>query len=319
VLSRSSVDGLVNDLISFGTFLGGQFPAITSLGQLERHHIEAFLAWNRTRTWRGRVARDQRVSAAAVHGAVLTVRNLLDDITLWGWADRPQRRLIFASDVPRLPRPLPRALAPDADAALMAAAANLDDLFARSAILLLRRSGLRLGECLDLELGCVADYGPTGTWLRVPLGKLGTERAVPLDAATVAALDAWACHRGQQRPQPHPRTGKPTDFLFAEHGRRLSAWRIREGLRTAAAAAGLAGPGGQPLNVTPHQLRHTYATELANAGMSLQALMAVLGHYAGDLCQVGHVVVRYRRAAAAGERLSSWPISAQVWPWSRAA
>ena len=212
VLSRSSVDGLVNDLIPFGTFLGEQFPGITSLARLERHHIEAFLAWNRTRTWRGRVARDQRVSAAAVHGTVLTVRNFLDDITLWGWADRPPRRLIFASDVPRLPRPLPRALAPDADAALMAAAASLDDLFARSAILLLRRSGLRLGECLDLELGCIADYGPTGTWLRVPLGKLSTERTVPLDSATVAALDAWARHRGQQRPHPHPRTGKTHRF-----------------------------------------------------------------------------------------------------------
>jgi integrase len=283
VLSRSSTDGLINDLIPFGTFLGEQFPSITSLAQLERHHIEAFLAWNQTRTWRGRVARDQRVSASAVHGAVLTVRNFLDDITLWGWADRPRRRLIFASDVPRLPRPLPRALAPDADAALMAAAGRLDDLFARSAILLLRRAGLRLGECLDLELGCVVDYGPTGTWLRVPLGKLGTERAVPLDSATVAALDAWARHRGQQRPHPHPRTGKPTDFVFTEHGRRLKAWRIREGLRTAAAAAGLTGPGGQRLNVTPHQLRHTYATELANAGMSLQALMAVLGHVTPEM------------------------------------
>jgi integrase len=283
VLSRSSVDGLVNDLIPFGTFLGEQFPGITSLARLERHHIEAFLAWNATRSWRGRVARDQRVSAAAVHSAVLTVRNFLDDVTLWGWADRPQRRLIFASDVPRLPRPLPRALAPDTDAALMAAASRLDDPFARSAILLLRRSGLRLGECLDLELGCVVDYGPTGTWLRVPLGKLGTERTVPLDSATVAALDTWAQHRGQQRPHPHPRTGKPTDFLFTGHGRRLSAWRIRQGLRTAAAAAALPGPGGQPLNVTPHQLRHTYATELANAGMSLQALMAVLGHVTPEM------------------------------------
>jgi integrase len=283
VLSRSSVNGLVNDLIIFGEFLAGQFPDITSLTELERRHIEAFLAWNRTRTWRGRVARDQRVSVSVVHGTVLTVRNFLDDINLWGWADRPSRRLIFASDVPRLPRPLPRALAPDTDTALITAVGNLDDLFARSAILLLRRTGLRLGECLDLELGCVVDYGPTGTWLRVPLGKLGTERAVPLDAATVAALDAWAQHRGPQRSHLHPRSGKPTDFLFAEHGRRLSAWRIREGLRAAAAAAGLTGPGGKTLAVTPHRLRHTYATELANAGMSLQALMAVLGHYAGDL------------------------------------
>src|ERR1043166_4342973 len=76
---------------------------------------------------------------------------------------------------------------PPTPPALMTAVGTLDDLFARSAILLLRRTGLRLGECLDLELDCVVDYGLTGTWLRVPLGKLGTERAIPLDAATRAA------------------------------------------------------------------------------------------------------------------------------------
>ena len=43
-----------------------------------------FLAWNRTRTWRGRLSRDQRVSVSVVHSAVLTIRNFLDDITLWG-------------------------------------------------------------------------------------------------------------------------------------------------------------------------------------------------------------------------------------------
>ena len=96
---------------------------MTRLTQLERHHIEEFLVWNRTRRWRGRVARDQQVSASVVHGTVLTLRNFLDDITLWGWADRPVRRLVFASDVPRLPRPLPRALAPDIDTALMHAVA----------------------------------------------------------------------------------------------------------------------------------------------------------------------------------------------------
>lgn len=283
VLSHSSVDGLVNDLIPFGTFIGQQFPQVTTLRQLERSHIEAYLEWNQTRTWRGKLTRDQQVSASVVHRAVLTLRNFLDDITLWGWADRPARRLVFATDIPRLPRPLPRALDPGTDAALMSAVAQLGDPFARAAITLLRRCGLRLGECLDLELGCVADYGPTGTWLRVPLGKLGTERSVPLDADTVAALDAWVSQRGQQRPHPHPRTGKPADFLFTEHGKRLKGWRIRAGLRAAAEAAGLTGPSGQTLNVTPHQLRHTYATELANAGMSLQALMALLGHVTPEM------------------------------------
>jgi hypothetical protein len=116
VLSSSSVDGLVNDLIPFGVFLGERFPTVQALRQLERHHIESFLAFNRTRTWRGRLARDQRVSTSVAHSTVLTVRNFLDDIAVWGWADRPRRRLVFASDVPRLPRPLPRALTPDVDA-----------------------------------------------------------------------------------------------------------------------------------------------------------------------------------------------------------
>jgi integrase len=283
VLSSSSLNGLVDDLIPFGLFLGEHHPKLNWLAQLERHHTEEFLSWNRTRTWRGRVARDQQVSPSVVHSTVLTVRNFLDDVILWGWEDRPTRRLVFASDVPRLPRPLPRALAPDTDAALMAAVVDLDDSFARAALLVLRKAGLRLGECLDLELGCVVDYGPTGTWLRVPLGKLATERSVPLDADTVVAIDAWVGHRGTQRPHRHPRTGAPTDFLFTEHGRRLKPWRIRAGLRNAATAAGLSGPGGNPLRITPHVLRHTYATELANAGMSLQALMAVLGHVTPEM------------------------------------
>ena len=59
---------------------------------------------------------------------MLTLRNFFDDITLWGWAERPRRRLVFASDVPRLPRPLPRALAPDVDRALMSAVADLKTL-----------------------------------------------------------------------------------------------------------------------------------------------------------------------------------------------
>ena len=72
---------------------------------------------------------------------------------------------------------------------------------------MLRGAGLRVGELLDLELGGVLDYGATGTWLRVPLGKLATERIVPLSTATVAALDDWVGLRGTHRPFPHPRTG----------------------------------------------------------------------------------------------------------------
>ena len=281
VLRPKSVESLVNDLLPFAEYLTAHHPQLTSLRELDRACIEGYLAWNRTRGWRGHRAAagaGRSVSAAVAQSAVLSLRNLLDDITAWGWEQAPQRRLVFAADVPKLDQPLPRALTPDIDAAVMNAVAHLNDPFARIGLIVLRGAGLRVGELLDLELGSIIDYGPAGAWLKVPLGKLATERMVPLSATTVAVLDEWVSLRGAHRPLPHPRTGVLTDFLFTQHGRRLGYTRLRNGLLAAAEAAGLRAPDGGVLTVTPHQLRHTWATELANAGMSLQALMALLGH-----------------------------------------
>ncbi|ELB92711.1 phage integrase family protein [Rhodococcus wratislaviensis IFP 2016] len=289
VLRPKSVESLINDLLPFADYLTTHHRDLTCLRELDRSHIEGFLVWNRTRTWRGQRAAagaGRTISRAVIQSAVLSLRNLLDDLTEWGWEQAPPRRLVFAADVPKLDQPLPRALAPDVDGVVMNAVAGLEDPFARIGLTALRGAGLRVGELLDLELNSVVDYGPAGTWLKVPLGKLATERMVPLSAATVAVLDEWTTQRGVCRPLPHPRTGALTDFLFVAHGRRLGQTRLRNGLLAAVERSGLRGTGGGPLIVTPHQLRHTWATELANAGMSLQALMALLGHYVGDLVKV---------------------------------
>ncbi|MCB8913103.1 tyrosine-type recombinase/integrase [Rhodococcus rhodochrous] len=280
VLRPKSVESLINDLLPFADYLTTAHLEVTSLEDLDRSHIEGFLAWNRARSWRGQRAAagaGRTISKAVIQSTVLSLRNLLDDLTEWGWEQAPTRRLIFAADVPKLDQPLPRALPPDIDAAVMNAVGQLDDSFARIGLTVLRGAGLRVGELLDLELGSVIDYGPAGTWLKVPLGKLATERMVPLSATTLTALDEWTGGRGVCRPLPHPRTGALTDFLFVAHGRRLGQTRLRNGLLAAVESCGLRRTGA-PLVVTPHQLRHTWATELANAGMSLQALMALLGH-----------------------------------------
>src|SRR5207302_2933116 len=78
------------------------------------------------------------------------------------------------------------------------------------------------------------------------------------------------------RPLPHPRTGKPADFLLTHQGRRVSADTLRSELHRAATQAGIGA-------ATPHQLRHTYATALVNSGVSLQALMALLGHVSAEM------------------------------------
>ncbi len=278
VLKVHSIRNLTSHLAAFGEFLTECYPSISALPQLQRSHIEAYCAFVPTRRWRGQRACDKQIGAASIIAGLVAVRSFLDDITTWGWADAPQRQLMFSCDVPRPPRYLPRALAPDVDTALMAAVADLPDDFARTGLMVLRGAGLRIGELLDLELNCVVDYGPAGTWLRVPLGKLNSERSVPLDEATADVLAEWAAHRSTQRVLPNTRDGRLVDFLFLERGRRPSATRIERGLAEAVRAAGLTSTDGTPLHVVPHQLRHTYATSLANSGMSIQALMALLGH-----------------------------------------
>lgn len=292
VLRPKTVDKLTSALAIFGEFLSQRFPELTTLARLERHHVEAFLTWTATRPCRRPQDGHRQVGPFVTAHAAIAIRGFLDDIAAWGWAQAPPRRLVFATDIPRQPDTLPRALPPDVDAALMAAVADLDDLFARTGLTVLRGTGLRIGELLDLELDCIVDYGPAGSWLRVPLGKLNNERAVPLDQATLDALDQWLARRSRQRPLPHPRDGRLADFVFVEHGRRLGPTRLQNGLRRAAGAAGLTGPDGQPLKVVSHQLRHTYATSLVNAGMSLQALMALLGHRSPEM------TIRYARLAS---------------------
>jgi len=283
VLRAKTIEKMTGALAIFGEFVCDYDPNLGSLAGLERRHIEAFLSWTATRTGRGSHNPTRAVGPHVHAHAAITVRGLLEDITAWGWADAPRRPVIFAADIPRQPDTLPRALPPDVDAAVMAAVERLDDRFARVAITVLRHTGLRIGELVDLELGDLVDYGPNGTWLRVPLGKLNNERSVPVDDVALEALDQWLTHRPPQRARPHPRDGRLADFVFVERGRRLGPARIQRGLRDAVAAAGLTGPDGRPLRVVAHQLRHTWATELANGGMSMQALMTLLGHRSAEM------------------------------------
>jgi site-specific recombinase XerD len=278
-LRPKTVESRAASLTLFGVWLGEHHPDISALSLLRRHHLEEFLGYDAARACQGRVAGSRRTISISHHArAVRELRSFFDDITIWGWADRPPTLVLHRGDIPRLPAPLPRALPPDVDRAFMAVVHQLDDPAARAGIVLLRGTGLRLGELLDLELDCLWELPGHGTWLKVPLGKLNTERVVPLDADTLAALDAWMAIRGRQRALTHPRHGRPVDFLFVIAGARIGHTRIRRGIEDAIRAAGLTGAAGQPLRITPHQLRHTYATSLVNAGMSLQALMALLGH-----------------------------------------
>jgi integrase len=94
-----------------------------------------------------------------------------------------------------------------------------------------------------------------GAWMKVPLGKLLTERMVPIDEETVELIDRIAAERSPGRPLRHPRNGKLVEFLLTHQGRRVSTCTLRDELHRAAREAGLQ-------DVVPHQLRHTFATAM---------------------------------------------------------
>ena len=249
-------------------------PALDSLAGLDRQrHIEPYLAATAAAT---NPRTGAPLSASERRSRILTVGRMIDDVTEWGWVEAPVHRLIFARDVPRIPRPLPRYLPVDADRRLTEALHAWPNRLRADALLLLRATGMRIGELRDLELDCVHEVPGAGAWLKVPLGKLDSERMVPLDDETVALVNRIVEHRSPGRPLPHPRTGRPTEFLLTHQGRRISVDTLRDELAAVAEQAGIS-------SATPHQLRHTYATALVNSGVSLQALMALLGHVSAEM------------------------------------
>src|SRR6266404_4813833 len=265
----STMQGIAIRLAHFGRHLAAVDPGLDTLAGLDRQrHIETYLAATAVAT---ALRSGQPIGAGEQRNRIITLGRFLADIAEWEWPGAPARRLVFTRDIPKLPRALPRYLPADADRLIgEALEASPNRLFA-DALLLARATGLRIGELRDLELDCVHEVPGTGAWLKVPLGKLDSERMVPLDDETVALIDRVAQTRSPGRPLPHPKTRRPAEFLLTHLGRRVSATALRDELARAAHAAGLPA-------ATPHQLRHTWATALINAGCSLQALMVMLGH-----------------------------------------
>jgi site-specific recombinase XerD len=273
-LARSSVQGTASELAHFGRFLVRVDPHLPSLALLERRrHIEGYLS-------EVAAAVNHRtglpIAASTAKSRIAALGLFFEAMAEWGWEEAPPRRLIFARDAPRLPHPLPRYLPPGEERALLQALVDSPNRLYADALLLLRETGLRIGELCDLELDCVHEIPGQGAWLKVPLGKLLTERMVPIDDETVALIDCIAANRSPGRPLRHPRTRRPVEFLLTHQGRRISACTLRDELHRAAGQAGLK-------DVVPHQLRHTFATAMVNAGCSLQALMELLGHRSAEM------------------------------------
>jgi len=185
-----------------------------------------------------------------------------------GWRrDDPSAAL----PAPRTRRPLPKVLGHDQIAALFARAeaeaAGDDPKAVRllALIELLYGSGLRATELAALPLHAVPRDAP---FLTVT-GKGGQVRLVPVGGRALAALARWA----KLRPQV-----PPSRFLFPSGtgrngGQHLSRVRLFQLLKALAGRAGL-----DPAAISPHVLRHAFATHLLEGGADLRVVQMLLGH-----------------------------------------
>ncbi|MCH5276791.1 MAG: tyrosine recombinase XerC [Desulfovibrionaceae bacterium] len=148
---------------------------------------------------------------------------------------------------------------PRAAAAAMEAAIRIRD---HALLELLYGSGLRISEALDLDEGA---YSPGARAVKV-MGKGGKERLSPLSDTSRAALDAWLTARPLL-------AGHDETALFV--GRRGARLHRRQAARIVGEAARLAGI---QQHLSPHHLRHSYATHLLEGGADLRSVQELLGH-----------------------------------------
>lgn len=256
-LRPSSIPHVEGTLREFALWLRDHAPEVKAVRDLHRAHIERY----KRHVAQKPNSRGGRLSKRTIAGELSTLRICLERLGEWDGDDAPARTLMFPGDVPKLDDPLPRFIDDGAAKKLIQAARASDDPFARLAVEFLARTGLRRGEFLDLKVDSVVQIG-AAYWLHVPLGKLRTDRYIPLYPQLKELLDGWFAGRPANLREP---------WLFMAHGRRIGPESVRKALLRIAEDAGL-GP------VTPHQLRHTLATQAINRGMSLEAIAALLGH-----------------------------------------
>ena len=236
--------------------IGNSHPEVHSFSQVQRAHAESFKAELAQR----RIFDDKGLKPNTVRLRLLCLRSFFDRINEWGWPEAPDRPPLFLTDVPAKDEPLPKALDDAAAARFMRAAAAEGDPRRQLVVELLARTGMRVGELCALRVDAMEQRGGQW-WLRIPLGKLHTDRYVPLHPRLVELLTAWRKH--------HDDAG--TGLLITNDGRALNRHVVTRMVRRVARAAGIG-------HVHPHQLRHTLATQAINRGMRLEAISQLLGH-----------------------------------------
>jgi integrase/recombinase XerD len=252
--ARNTLTAYARDLEDASGFLEGRGR---DLAEASAEDVEAYFAALGARGLSPATAARRRAAVRQFYRFVLGE----------GWrADDPSRRV----EAPKKGRSLPKVLSREEMDRLIAAAGARDGaqgLRLACMVELAYASGLRISELTGLSLAALAR---DPAYLIVK-GKGGKERLAPLNETARAAVKAYL----EARPKFLPRGDKANPWLFPSRGAggRLTPRRFAQLLDEAAADAGI-----DPTRVSPHVLRHAFATHLLEGGADLRVVQTLLGH-----------------------------------------
>ncbi|HSW62899.1 MAG TPA: site-specific tyrosine recombinase XerD [Dissulfurispiraceae bacterium] len=246
-LSRNTVLSYASDLRAFGAFLDGRD---TTLLTFQRQDIADYIG----------VLRERGAAASSVARCISSVKAfckyllieklIVDDPTEALRTPKQWERLPKALDLPDIKR-------------LLATALPTRMFLRDSAMLeLLYSSGLRVSEIITIRM---QDLNVEGGFLRV-LGKGAKERVVPMNHRAAAKMRSYQL---ELRPSLVRRKGSPYLFL-SNRGEPMTRQRFWQALKEFGRSAGV--------ELSPHMLRHSFATHLLDGGADLRSLQKMLGH-----------------------------------------
>ena len=239
------------DLRRYLAFL--EEKGLSSPGNVSLSHLQAFLVR----------LRGSGLTPRSVARATSALRTFHRYLAGQGYVQNDPTSLLRA---PRIPRSLPNVLSADEVECLLKTpdVSQPRGLRDRAMLELLYATGLRVSELLSLPLTAL---DPTVGFVRC-LGKGGKERVVPVGSSALKWLTEYLTDG-----RPSLTAGRDAAFLFVGRGgRRLTRQAFWKTIRL------YAGKGGISKRITPHTLRHSFATHLLEHGADLRSVQLMLGH-----------------------------------------